>query len=185
MCSQLFVHIWFSSHGAGWRLTVLMRGEGSHVKTTILYILYLNPISVFFFSFLLHCLSKNLIICKTVSFKLMTFYISVFRWRFLSFYIKSNKLHIRPGCCWTISSVWSSLWDQRQELSSELRNAAQGTVASTRYVRAITETRGDMRARTELNTPHPQQSPRTKQSLYSSLCSLPFRRPDTGPVMDA
>ena len=43
------------------------------------YILYLNPISVFFFSFLLHCLSKNLIICKTVSFKLMTFYISVFR----------------------------------------------------------------------------------------------------------
>ena len=85
----------------------------------------------------------------------------------------------------TISSVWSSLRDQRQELSSELRNAAQGTVASTRYVRAITETRGDMRARTELNTPHPQQSPRTKQSLYSSLCSLPFRRPDTGPVMDA
>ena len=45
-------------------------------------------------------------------------------------------------------SRWSHglpLRDQRQELSSELRNAAQGTVASTRYVRAITETRGDMR----------------------------------------
>ena len=64
----------------------------------------------------------------------------------------------------------------------------RGTVASTRYVRAITETRGDMRAGTELNTPHPQQSPGTKQSLYSSFqlsSSLPFRRPDTGRVMDA
>ena len=121
MCSQLFVHIWFSSHVAGWQFWC----EGSHVKTTILYILYLNPISVFFSSFLLHCLSKNLIICKTVSFKRMTFYISVFRWRFLSFILNQINCIFALAAAGTISGVWSSLRDQRQELSSEMRNAAQ------------------------------------------------------------